>query len=123
MAVALEINHPDAGAEALQRDTALLAKLLSGQPGVTVQRPEDAAIAPGQKGAALKIGRLLVSIASPAAVSAVLEGLKVYVGRDSEISIAVTDENGRRIEVNAKNFSADEIIETADRLSEILAGA
>jgi len=107
----------------LQRDTALLAKLLSDQPGVSVQRPEDAAIMPGQKGAALKIGRLLVSIASPAAVSAVLEGLKVYIGRDSEITIAVTDEDGRRIEVNAKNVSPDEIIETADRLSEILAGA
>jgi membrane-associated two-gene conflict system component 1 (EACC1) len=121
MTVELQIASPAASEATLLRETLLLQRLLSGQPDLTIQRPEDAPIAPGERGGVLALGRLLLSVIDAEAVTPLIDGLKVYLARSSDLSITLTGAKGDKIEVKAVNVAPDQIVETARRLRALLA--
>jgi hypothetical protein len=121
MAAVLQIEGTEASLGALQNEAMLLSGLLAAQPDLVVARPEEAPIEPGQRGAVLEVGKLLLSFVAPGGVETLIEGLKLYVARSPEFTIAVTGESGAKIEVTARNMSPDRIVETAGQLRALLA--
>jgi hypothetical protein len=122
MATIVEIENTGASEAALQREALALARLLDRQPEIAVEHPEAGVPAPGERGGLLALGKLLVSFVAPGGVDTLIEGLKLYVTRSPEFSIAVTAESGARIEINARNLAPERVAETADRLRALLAG-
>jgi hypothetical protein len=121
MAAVVQIEGASASDVALQQEAMALARLLQMQPELAVELPDAGPIAPGQRGGLLGVGRLLLSTLAPEGVQALIEGLKLYVARSPEFTIAVTGESGARIEVSARNLAPEAIAETAGKLRELLA--
>jgi hypothetical protein len=117
--IEIQIGGPGASGALLQ-ETLLLQRLLSARPDLSVRRPDDAPVAPGERGGVLALGRLLLSVIDAEAVTPLLDGLKVYLSRSPDLSITLTGASGEKIEVKAVNVAPDQIVETARRLRALL---
>jgi hypothetical protein len=121
MAVLLQIENADTPDAVLQQEAMLLGRLLAAQPELVVAYPDAAPIAPGERGGALQLGRLLLSFIAPEGIEVLVDGLKLYVERSPEYSIAVTNEGGAKIEITARNLTPERVVETAGQLRTLLA--
>jgi hypothetical protein len=112
MTVSLSANLPPARLDALARD---LARDLA-RTGAVRASPAEAPPGEGERGVASKIGELVlealggagVKVAAEAAKS-ITEVLKAYLLREKSLKIIVTQPDGTKTEINAKNVSINSI--------------
>ena len=112
----------DAGsdAEAL-RQARMLTSLAESQNGLSVSRPADAVPKPGEKGAGLAFGTLLMALVTSGAVTALINVLKTYFEVNKSISLELARSDGKSVKLSATNFEREELEQTVTTLKHLLA--
>ena len=115
----LTIRADDIPPEELSRLTSELdAWIRQTAPGVRTTRPEARPPRPGEKGAPVEIGTLLLALINAGAATALINCLATYIKeRRRSVKIEVKDANGQALSLSAENVAGDQIQQLVRELS------
>ncbi len=120
MSVLVELEVP---AEQAAQEGAAFQKLVSFSSDLTLERSADAPPEPGQKGASIALGTFVMGLVTSGAVTALIQVLQHYLGRNRTASVSFTDANGSSMTVSAENLAPAELEETTRRLKAVFDGS
>jgi hypothetical protein len=102
--LSLAVDLPPGRLDALARD---LARDLSRTGATAVQAQGKAA--PGERGIAAEIGKLVIEGLGGKAATAALDVVKAYFVRERSLKIVLSKPDGTKVEIDAKNVGSAEV--------------
>ena len=75
---------------------------------------------PGQKGDPSILGEIILTAFSSGAIVALINVIKSYINRDSNLNIDITGKNGKSIKLNAVNIKSNALDNTLSQLKMIM---
>lgn len=121
MDITLQISSTALSAEELDILTRQLAQTIGRETDISAQIPGHQA-PPGAKGDPITIGALALSFLSSGAAVALIEVLKTYLGRVSNLAIEVKRTDGSQVSISAQNMKPEQMQDTVARLRSLLEG-
>ena len=123
MHVILKIEADGSDPADIYDETNMFSRLAETQPDISVSRVEEATPLPGQKGAEIELGTMLVALVTSGAVTALINVLKVYFDRDKSVSVEIENPDGRKIKFSANNMKPERLQETLASLKTVVGDA
>jgi len=117
----LKLDDTDLSGSRLQTESIQLERLLASQPELQVDRPPEAAMEAGQRGAVLELAKLIITPLAGEAAKALANALGIYLQRKRHTTtIVLTAANGSKIEITGASLSADELESSVLRIKALL---
>ncbi len=119
MDLSLQISSNSLSEEELDEITRQLARTIGSETDISAQIPEQYP-AQGAKGETITVGTLALTFLSSGAAVALIEVLKTYLGRVSNLAIEVKRSDGSQVNISAQNMKPEQMQDTVARLSSLL---
>jgi len=120
MNILVKFNAEGSSPADVQREAEMFSRLAASQHDISISRPEDAPPEPGQKGAEVEIGTMLLALITSGAVTALINVLKVYFDRDKSFTLKFENPDGRKVDISANNMKQEHLQETIASLKSVL---
>jgi hypothetical protein len=122
MTVNLNLSAEEMDAEDLHELARELSNSVNEHTELQSSLPDEP-IAPGQRGAALLVGKLVLDAVSSSAAGHLLGVLKSYIERRPELEIELEGGDGRKLRFVAKNFDPEQADRTLGTLKDFFGSA
>ena len=119
MDLTLQVSSNSLSEEKLHNLTLELAQTIGSETDISAQIPEHPP-APEAKGDPITIGTLVLTFFSSGAAIALIEVLKTYFGRASNLTIDIKRPDGHQVNISAQNMKPEQIENTVARLKNLL---
>lgn len=119
MDLTLQVSSPSLSDEEMHNLTRELAQSVSSETDISTQIPEQQPRR-GAKGDPITVGALVLTFFSSGAAVALIEVLKSYFGRVSNLTIDIKRPDGFQVNISAQNMKPQQIENTVARLKNLL---